>query len=154
VVPGQPDKSLLIQALRQTHELRMPPKGKLPEAVIADFVRWVELGAPDPRTAAATATPRRAALPITHADPHHWALQPVAAPALPAVQDTGWCRGGIDRFVLARLEAKRLRPSLPADRYALLRRATFDLTGLPPTPVEIERFLRDDSPEAFAKVVD
>jgi hypothetical protein len=154
IVPGQPEKSLLIKALRQAHELRMPPKGKLPEAVIADFVRWVELGAPDPRTAAAAATPRRTAFRITDTDRNHWAFRPVAVPALPAVRDLAWCDSGIDRFVLARLEAKRLRPSPPADRYALLRRATFDLTGLPPTPEEIERFLRDDSPEAFAKVVD
>jgi hypothetical protein len=162
VVPGQPDKSLLVQALRQSHELRMPPKGKLPEAVVADFVRWVELGAPDPRTAAGAATPRRTAFRITDADRNHWAFRPVAVPALPAVRDAEWCRSGIDRFVLARLEAKRLRPSPPADRYALLRRATFDLTGLPPTPEEVERFLAECSARpqaasaqaALEKVVD
>ncbi len=154
VVPGHPGKSLLIQALRQERDLRMPPSGKLPEVVIADFVRWVEMGAPDPRKPSGTVTPRRTAFRITDADRKHWAFRPVADPAPPPVRDAAWCGSSIDRFVLARLEEKRLRPSPAADRYALLRRATFDLTGLPPTPAEITAFVEDNSPQAFAKVVD
>jgi hypothetical protein len=154
VIPGMPGKSLLLHALRQTGELRMPPKGKLPEAVVADFARWVEIGAPDPRRSAAGPTPRRTAFRITDEDRNHWAFRPVADAAPPAVRDAGWCRSGLDAFVLARLEARGLQPSRPADRHALLRRATFDLTGLPPTPEEIDAFVKDDSPEAFARVVD
>ncbi len=154
LIPGQPGKSLLLHAIRQTEELRMPPRGKLSEAVVADFTRWIELGAPDPRKVAGTPTPRRTAFRITDEDRQHWAFRPVADVVPPAVGDEGWCRSAIDRFVLARLEAKKLRPSGPADRYALLRRATYDLTGLPPTPAEIDAFLKDDSPRAFAKVVD
>src|SRR5262249_19599353 len=153
VVPGMPDKSLLLHALRQTDELRMPPKGKLPEAVVADFARWVEIGAPDPRRSAAAPTPRRTAFRITDEDRDPGAFRPGAAAAAPEVRDAGWCRSGLDAFVLARLEARGLRPSRPADRHALLRRATFDLTGLPPTPDQIDAFVSDDSPEAFERVV-
>lgn len=154
VVSGVPDKSLLVHALRQTDELRMPPKGKLPEAVVADFARWVEMGVPDPRRSAAAPTPRRTAFRITDADRNHWAFRRVADAVPPAVRDADWCRSGLDAFVLARLKARGLQPGRPADRHALLRRATFDLTGLPPTPEEIDAFVKDDSPEAFARVVD
>jgi hypothetical protein len=154
VVPGKPAESLLLGALRQTDELRMPPKGKLPDAVVADFARWIEMGAPDPRRSSGAPTPRRTAFRITDEDRNHWAFRPVADPAPPSVRDAGWCRSGLDAFVLARLEARGLPPGRPADRHALLRRATFDLTGLPPTPEEIDAFLKDDAPEAFARVVD
>jgi hypothetical protein len=153
VVPGHPEQSLLIQALRHEKDLQMPPKGKLSAMVIADFVRWVELGAPDPRDAGKSATPRRV-FTITEADRKHWAFRPLAHAAAPPVQNKAWCQSEIDAFILARLEQRGLRPSPPADRYALLRRATFDLTGLPPTPEEIRSFLNDDSPGAFARVVD
>ncbi len=153
VVPGQPGKSLLIRALRQEGELAMPPKGKLPATVIDDFVRWVQMGAPDPRTAGSSIIPRKV-FRITEADRKHWAFQPIAKPSPPDVQDEAWCRSAIDRFILARLEEKGFRPGSPADRYTLIRRATFDLIGLPPSPEAIAAFVRDDSPRAFAKVVD
>jgi hypothetical protein len=154
VVPGQAGKSLLVRALRQDQDLRMPPKGKLPEAVIADFVRWVDSGAPDPRRPGAAVAPRRAAFRITEEDRRHWAFQPVADAPPPRVRDDAWCRSALDPFILAPLQWRGLRPSPPADRYALLRRVSFDLAGLPPTPAEVEAFLQDDSPRAFEQVVD
>lgn len=154
LVPGRPKESLLIQALRHEQDLRMPPKGTLPEAVIADFVHWVEAGAPDPRTEATLITPRRAAFRITEADRGHWAFVPVADVSPPIVRDAGWCRSPVDRFILARLEEQGLRPTEPADRLALLRRVSFDLAGLPPTPAEIDAFMKDGSARAFEKVVD
>lgn len=151
IVPGRPEKSLLLQALRHEQDLAMPPKKRLSERVIADFARWVEMGAPDPRHGGVT--PRKV-FQITEADRKHWSFQPLAEVALPAVGDASWCQSEIDRFVLARLEEKGLRPSRAADKYALLRRACFDLIGLPPTPAEIQDFLKDASPRAFEKVVD
>ncbi|HJZ56805.1 MAG TPA: DUF1549 and DUF1553 domain-containing protein, partial [Gemmataceae bacterium] len=116
---------------------------------IADLEAWVKLGAPDPRTGTSTTTrldPSRAR--------EFWAFRPVQEPPIPTVRDTGWPFNPIDRFILAKLDEKGLKPAPPADRRTLIRRATYDLTGLPPTPEEIDAFLKDDSPEAFAKVVD
>ena len=155
IVVGSPEKSLLIGALKyQSYE--MPPTGRLPAGVIADFEKWVKIGAPDPReaTVAATPAPRRAAFTITAEDRRHWAFQPVADASLPAVQDPTWPRDDLDRFVLAGIERAGLRPAAAADKYALLRRVTFALTGLPPTPEEIGSFVRDDSPQALEYVVD
>src|SRR5262249_13452393 len=98
--------------------------------------------------------PRRTAFVITDEDRNHWAFRPVADPALPALKNAGWARNGIDHFILAKLEAKGHKPAPPADRHALLRRATFDRTGLPPTPEEIDAFLKDKTPTAFERVVD
>jgi hypothetical protein len=153
IVAGTPAKSLLLRALRQTDELRMPPKGKLPDSVVDDFAQWIQMGAPDPRQPAAQA-PRRSAFAITDADRNHWSFRPVADPQPPTVKDVHWATSSIDRFILAKLEAKGFKPAAPADRHALIRRATFDLTGLPPTPDQIDAFLKDESPEAFAHVVD
>src|SRR5262245_17062057 len=137
VVPGKPEASLLLRAIRYTDEsLRMPPRGKLPAAVVADFERWVALGAPDPRSAAAA---REGIDP--GAASKHWAFQPVRRPAIPAVKDAGWARTPEDRFLLARLEARGLAPSGPADRRTLLRRVYFDLIGLPPTADEVDDFV-------------
>src|SRR5262249_28754820 len=111
-------------------------------------------GAPDPRKANSAIEPRRTAFQITEADRRHWAYQPLAAPAMPSVRDAAWCNSPIDRFVLARLEHGRLQPGRPAGRYAWIRRVTFDLTGLPPSPAEIEDFLQDGTPNALAKVTD
>jgi hypothetical protein len=150
VVPGSPEKSLLLAAIRHEGDLKMPPKTKLPDAVVADIRRWVEMGAPDPR--------ERVAPPAVNIDwpkaRQFWSFQPVRKPAAPAVKDAAWPKIDIDRFILARLETAGLSPAAPADKRTLLRRATFDLTGLPPTPDEIDTFLKDDSPDAFAKVVD
>jgi hypothetical protein len=150
VVPGNAEKSLLLAAIRHEGDVKMPPKTKLPDAVINDLRRWVEMGAPDPR--------ERAAAPPSTIDwtkaRQFWSFLPVRKPAPPAVKDAAWPKTDIDRFILARLEGEGLPHAAPADKRTLIRRATFDLTGLPPTPDEIDTFLKDDSPDAFAKVVD
>ena len=153
VTPGDPAKSLLIEALKfESYE--MPPKGKLPAEVIADFVKWVEMGAPDPREASAAPAPRRAAFQITDADRQHWSFQPVKNVPPPEVKDHGWVRDDMDRFVLAKLESAGRHPSPLANKYELLRRTSFALTGLPPTPEEIAAFQADESLDAFKHVVD
>jgi hypothetical protein len=152
IEPGQPEVSLVIQAVRHDDEtLKMPPKGKLPDREIASLTRWVALGAPDPRTGAAP--PPKARVDVEQGR-RFWAFRPPADPTVPEVRDASWPRGTLDRFVLAALEQKGLRPAPPADKVGLLRRATFDLTGLPPTPEEVAAFLADDAPDAFARVVD
>jgi hypothetical protein len=154
VVPGHPEKSLLLTAIHQDADLKMPPKEKLSDAVVADFRRWIEMGAPDPRDrVASTAATALSNIDWTKAR-RFWSFRPVRKPAAPAVRDAAWPRTDVDRFVLARLEAEGLHPSAAADKRTLIRRATFDLTGLPPTPDEIDTFLADDSPGAFARVVD
>ncbi|HUG92958.1 MAG TPA: PSD1 and planctomycete cytochrome C domain-containing protein [Planctomycetaceae bacterium] len=163
IVPNDPDGSLLIQALRYDG-YEMPPAGKLPDAVIADFVKWVEMGAPDPRESG-TIAPR--ATIDWEAGRRFWSFQPLANPPVPdltragngshpfsADRRAGWPQTSIDSFIVARLQHAGLEPAGPADRRTLLRRATFDLLGLPPAPDEIDDFLADDSPAAFARVVD
>jgi hypothetical protein len=151
VVPGRPQDSLLLQALRHQGPLAMPPKEKLPAEVVADFERWVRAGAPGPRGGAAGAA--RPA-PGAAAGRNFWAFQPPRRHALPPVRDPSWPRGRLDHFLLAALEQRGLRPAPDADRLTLLRRVSFDLTGLPPTPQEQDAFLADDHPGAFARVVD
>ena len=153
IVPGNPDESLLIRAIRyHDDELQMPPKTKLPDSVVADFEAWVEMGAPDPRIAPAGVAPRPS---IDLAEGREfWSFRQPKGSAPPAVKRADWPRGDVDRFLLATLEARGLAPVADADRTRLLRRVTFDLIGLPPTPEELDAFLADDSPEAFARVVD
>ncbi|MDY3553888.1 PSD1 and planctomycete cytochrome C domain-containing protein [Gemmata sp. JC717] len=141
----KPDEGLLLRAVRHADGVeQMPPDKKLTDAEIADLAKWAARGAFFP-AAAGTAT----------ADPtKHWAFQPVAAPAPPAVTNAAWPRSDLDRFVLAKLEAAGLKPAPPADKRTLIRRATFDLTGLPPTPEEIDAFLKDSAPGAFETVID
>lgn len=154
-VPGNPSDSLLIKSLRhETYE--MPPKGKLPDNVIADFTEWIQKGAPDPR---AQATQGKLKPVDWEAAARHWAFNPVTEPVPPDVQPASeiqndWMSNPIDRFILARLQAEGFRPAPQADKRTLIRRATFDLTGLPPTPQEVNDFLADESSDAFAKVVD
>ena len=149
IVPGRPEQSLLISAVR--HEsLKMPPKRKLPDRAIADLVRWIEMGAPDPRDG--TTGPSSDSVAVDGRE--HWAFQPVAQPARPTVQATAWPRAELDYFILARLEQTELRPVEDADRYTWLRRVTFDLTGLAPTVAEIRAFQQDTSPHAWDTVVD
>lgn len=150
LVPGDPDKSLIIKAVRYHDEnLQMPPKGKrLPELQVEALVAWVKMGAPDPRTGqTALADPKALAA-------KHWAFQPVREPAVPAVKNKKLVQTPVDAFLLSRLESKGLKFSPRADKRTLLRRATFDLTGLPPTATEMAAFEADKSPDAFAKVVD
>jgi hypothetical protein len=146
VIPGAPERSLLVQALRYEGDgPHMPPKKRLPPDVGAAFAAWVKAGAPWPAKAppfpAPTVQARR-----------HWALLPVRCPRLPAAGDGAL--DALDAFLDVKLRQHGLRPVPPADRCTLIRRATFDLTGLPPTPAEVEAFLADESPAAFARVVD
>jgi Protein of unknown function (DUF1553)/Protein of unknown function (DUF1549)/Planctomycete cytochrome C/EF hand len=153
IVPGNPDESLLIQAIRYRDEdLKMPPKAKLPDAVVADFEAWVKLGAPDPRTGPAAAAARP---PVDVARAREfWSFRPPRRSPPPVVKRADWPLGEIDRFLLTALEARGLTPVADADRSRLLRRVSFDLSGLPPTPEEIDAFLADRSPDAFAIAVD
>jgi hypothetical protein len=129
----------------------MPPESKLPEAVIADFARWITLGAPDPRDG--QAAPVRAGIDL-EAGRKFWSYQPPRRHAAPAVADAAWPRTDIDRFVLAGLEARGLHPTGDADRATLARRVSYDLTGLPPTPAEIDAFVADRGPDAYERLVD
>jgi cytochrome c553 len=149
VVPGKPADSLLIRAIR--HEsIEMPPKRKLSDETIADFVKWVQIGAPDPRDGSASAG---STIDIEAAR-RSWAYQTPKLPERPEVADEDWPRGDIDRLVLATLDGNGLRPAQSADKRTLIRRAAYDLLGLPPTPEEIAAFLADDDPGAFKRVVD
>ncbi len=150
VVPGAPDESLLIEAIRY-ESLEMPPRGRLPEAEIAVLERWVKMGAPDPRTDPAPTSTSRADL---DAGRSHWAFRPIAEPPVPWVKDDTWPQTDVDRFILTRLESEGLAPVADAGRPTLLRRVYFDLVGLPPTPAELESFLGDETPGAFEKIVD
>jgi len=153
VVPGDPDKSSLIKSIRHDGDMKMPEKApKMPEAEISALTAWVKMGLPWPDTDKPVAGNDKSSLLKTH-----WAFQPIASPQPPAVKDTGkWVQAPMDRFVLAKLEEKNLPPSPIASRYTLIRRATFDLTGLPPTDKEVSDFQNDPAPTraAFAKVVD
>jgi hypothetical protein len=154
IKPGDPDDSLLIAAVRQDDELlKMPPEGKLAANEIALLTQWVKIGAPGPGPAASSAAAPRRSIDVA-AGRSFWSFQPPVDPPVPAVANTRWPQGGLDRFILAALEAKGLAPAPPADRRTLIRRATFDLTGLPPTPAEVDAFLADEAPGAFARVVD
>ncbi len=153
LVAGKPEASLLIQAVRYQDQPRMPPKGKLADRDIDVLVSWVRRRSPWPGTPAPV-LPMDAGFKITEKQRQFWSFQPVKPVAIPAVRDTAWVRSPIDRFILASLEAKGITPAAPADRRTLLRRVTFDLTGLPPTPAESDAFLADDSPQAWARVVD
>jgi hypothetical protein len=152
IVPGEPDKSILIRAIRQVDELRMPVKEKLPDEQIADFVAWVKMGAPDPRVASPAPVAVRPAPCLAEAR-KFWAFQPPRE-TMPPIVRAPWCRTPIDNFILAKLEEKKMSPAPEADKRALLRRITVDLTGLPPTPQEQDAFLKDESPDAYEKVVD
>ena len=146
IVAGKPDKSLLISAVRhEDKDLKMPKDGKLTKRQITELVRWVEMGAPFP---AATGAAKRTR------DPNHWAFQPPAERRVPVVTNSQWPQSALDHFILAKLEAAGLSPAMRADKRTLIRRVTFDLIGLPPAPDEIDAFLADKSPDAFAKVVD
>jgi len=143
-VAGDPDKSLLIQAIDQTGNLKMPPGGrKLSEVDIATLKTWIQMGAPWPEHLK----------DIKPLEPW-WSLQPVKMPPLPNTKHSDWPLNAIDRFVLSKLETKGLNPMPPADRRALIRRVTYDLTGLPPTYAEVQAFLTDTSKDAYGKVVD
>jgi cytochrome c553 len=150
----QPESSHILKAIEYEDSLKMPPTGKLKGEQIEALTNWVKMGAPWPgadMTAAVVAPPKKE---FTEAQKSFWAFQSVKDPAVPKVNDTAWVKTPVDAFILAKLEEKGLKPAPPATKTALLRRATFDLTGLPPTEREINDFLADNSPKAFEKVVD
>jgi len=152
IVPGDLDQSLLIRAIRyEDDDLQMPPKAALPEEVVADFETWVKRGAPDPREEVVSG--RKYAVDIGEAK-SRWPFTPPTDPTVPAVQRTDWPKNDIDRFVLAKLEQQGLAPVADADKRILIRRVTYDLIGLPPSPEDVAEFLADDSPEALQKVVE
>ncbi|MFN7803684.1 MAG: PSD1 and planctomycete cytochrome C domain-containing protein [Planctomycetaceae bacterium] len=155
LVPGKPDESPLLTALAYTGDLKMPPTGQLPASKIEALRQWVAKGAPWPANSPLVGD--------THSDGPRaptakqatwWAFQPVRDPALPEVRQSAWPRNAIDRFVLANLEAAGLAPASEADRPTWIRRVTFDLTGLPPTPEAVAAFVADESPQAWERVVD
>ncbi|MDX2037015.1 MAG: PSD1 and planctomycete cytochrome C domain-containing protein [Isosphaeraceae bacterium] len=152
VVPGKPEESLILDALRHDG-LEMPPKGRLGAKVVADFERWIADGAYDPRESKAAATPREPAPDLASARAH-WAFRPPVAVEPPATRDRSWPLDPIDRFILARLERAKLEPSADADRATWHRRVALDLIGLPPTPEEQEAFENDARPGAHERVVD
>ena len=145
IIPGDPEGSLLIQAIRRQADVSaMPPakeQGLRPDQ-IADFVQWIKAGALWPESTAKFRSTK------------HWAFEPVRKPELPSVHDMNWVQSSVDRFIRAKQEAVAVTPAAVADKRTLIRRATFDLTGLPPTPEEIDAFLQDTSPRAFEAVVD
>ncbi|WP_395737308.1 DUF1553 domain-containing protein [Prosthecobacter sp.] len=155
IVPGDLEKSLLVESLRYTNkDLQMPPEksgGRLPDSVIADFEQWVRMGAPDPREGKAAVVKSEW---DTEKARRHWAFQPVRQPTVPSVKDTAWPKTDADRFILAGLEARGLKPAGAASPEALLRRVCFDLTGLPPTPEQVDFFAANPDAKSFEKMVD
>jgi len=150
IEPGHPDHSLLIEAVRY-ESLEMPPKEKLPDDVIEKLVKWVEMGAPDPRRGKAAKA--RGKIDFVEAR-KFWAFQRPKALPPPQPHDAAWPAGDIDRFIRARQEKEHLHPVADADPVTFIRRVTFDLTGLPPTVEEVDAFVGDQSPDPFSKVVD
>ncbi len=149
LVPGDPDASLIIKALRRTGDVEMPPDDPLPAAVVADFEHWIRQGAADPRDGKRVKPPSVAELAATH-----WSFQRPTDPTPPPCGRVGWCRTSIDNFVLGRMTAEGLTPAPTADRRTLIRRASYDLLGVPPTTAEIEAFVADRSPQAWALLLD
>ena len=147
VIPGDAENSLLIQVIAHTNpDLKPmpPPPGKLSPKQIADLTQWVKIAAPWPgqeKTVAAASSIRRGKFQISDQDRQHWAFQPVKRPTVPVVKNQQWVANPIDAFILSKLEEKGLRPNPPADKRELIRRITYDLTGLPPTPQEVEAFV-------------
>ena len=154
VESGKPNASLLMEAVRYANkDLQMPPKYQLSEAEIAVLAVWIEMGAPDPRNGGKVA---KAAGIDWEKGRNHWSFQAVSKPIVSTVQDASWARDDLDRFILAKLESANLKPMPDADRFALIRRVTLDLTGLPPTVEQVGAFVRDSGSddEALSKVVD
>jgi len=145
-----PEKSTLLHAIRHEGGRKMPPKGKLSPQAIADLTAWIKMGAPWPKSKDVAKTPAKS----DDDWKRHWAFQQVRRPAPPKVKNRAWPKNAIDAFVLAQLEAKGLTPSPEADRRVLIRRATFDLLGLPPTPEEVRDFEADLSDTAYEKLID
>ncbi len=130
IVPGQPETSLLLEAVAYSHDIKMPPSGKLPGEQIGALAEWIRMGAPYARAESAPGTRSKSPTEARKS----WPFNPVADPPLPTVNRRDWVRSPVDAFILSSLESQGLEPAPPADKRTLLRRVTFDLTGLPPTP--------------------
>jgi hypothetical protein len=143
---GNVKASLMIKAVMWEDDLQMPPKKRLSEEQVTDLKKWVAMGAPDPRVPSATS--------VRVDKKAHWAYQPVTKPTPPAVKNTAWGTNSIDNFILAKLEENKMMPAPQADKETLMRRAYYDLIGLPPTPKQIEEFVRDQAPDAYVRVID
>jgi mono/diheme cytochrome c family protein len=154
VVAGNPDQSRLVAAVRRQGELQMPPDDPLPEADIETLVTWVKLGLPWPKSETPEAPTLTRQQRYDMAVQEHWAFQPIQRPAMPVVANAAWARNPLDRFVLFQLEQANLTPSPQADRRTLIRRATFDLLGLPPTPEEVAAFVDDPGQDAYGRLID
>jgi Protein of unknown function (DUF1549)/Protein of unknown function (DUF1553)/Planctomycete cytochrome C len=156
VAPGEPEKSLLIEAVGYGNtDIQMPKKGKLPETAIADLTTWIKMGAPWGKDAGPIAAgPIKPVFDLQQRKRDHWAWKPIRRQEPPTVKDTAWARDAVDRFLLAKLEEKSLSPAPPADKRVLLRRLYFDLIGLPPSPEQVTAFVKDESPDSYEKVVD
>jgi hypothetical protein len=155
VVPGKSAESLILNAIRHEEGLAMPPKKpKLAAATVADFTSWINMGAPDPREERPSAAASAPAVPTIDEARRHWAFLPVRKAEPPSVKEPARVKNAVDAFVLARLDGKHWSPAPPAGRAEWLRRVTFDLTGLPPTPEEVEAFENDSTPQADERVVD
>jgi cytochrome c553 len=152
VIPGDPAKSLLIQAVRQEGDLKMPKGGKLRPSEVADLTEWIKLGAPWPEAKATAPVSAGTGIPAERRN--FWSFQPLKNPTAPAVKDAKWPRSDIDKFILAKLDEEGLKPAAPADRRTLIRRLYFDLIGTPPTTEEVDAFVKSTSPDTYAKLVD
>ena len=150
----RPEASLLLRAINYRGGLEMPPRGKLPQKDIDTLTRWVKAGLPWTPGSATTKTPKHRGGVVTEESRRYWAYRPVKRPPVPTVKDAARVANSIDAFILARLEARGLRLNPPAGRVALVRRAYYDLTGLPPTPEEVDAFVNDRSPRAYEKLLD
>ncbi|MBX9691995.1 MAG: DUF1549 domain-containing protein, partial [Cyanobacteria bacterium] len=154
IQPGNPARSKLMLSLSHKNaDTAMPPKGKLPDSVIADFEAWVKMGAPDPRDGKAAVAPKKYEIDLVKGR-EFWAFQPPKKVAAPATSNANWAKSPIDAFLLAELDKKKLKPVGDADKRTLIRRAYLDITGLPPAPDAVEAFVADTSANAFEKVVD
>lgn len=153
IVTGKPDESLLIEVVGHRGDIKMPPKEKLSDEAIADLRRWIEFGAPWPAEIVTDQT-AGAGFQITAEQRSFWSFQPLREVQAPTVRSTEWPAGNLDRFILAGIESAGLSASPQADRRALIRRLTFDLIGLPPTPEEVDAFIGDDRPDAWEQLVD
>ena len=154
--PGKPDESILMNALKyDNHELQMPPSGKLSETVLADFEKWISMGAPDPRNSSMEEVFAVGGLKAKSLKEgrEFWAFKPIKLPLLPAVQKGEWIQDEIDRYILRGIEEHDIEPSQKAKPTTLLRRIFFDLTGLPPSPQDIKDYQNSSSQESFENVV-
>ena len=155
VVPRDAEASLIMTAIKYNKaDLQMPPSGKLADHQIQDIKSWIEMGAPDPRTEDTVAVMKAKKAIDWDKARDFWSLRPIARPAVPEVDDSGWEMTNIDRFLLAGMKQNSLEPSTDASREVWIRRATYDLTGLPPTIEDIDTFVGDRDASAYAKVVD